>query len=588
LNTNGYGVENPLDTFRRYLRPYWRKVVVGMVCLAVGAIAGAATPWLLRLAINTFEQQAGLGLLFRYLLLMLAVALCAGVLRFLSRKLILYTSRNVEYDMRNDLFGHLLRMDMAFFSRWRTGDIMSRCTDDLGHVRLFIGMGLMLPADTLISVPTALTMMLLINPALTLVTMIPIPAISAMVYLLGGIVHVRSRQCQEQQAALADRARENLTGIRVVKSYVREEYETEQFEVECRKNLHRNFARVKVDSLFWPAISLLAGCSTILLLFFGGRAVISEKITLGDFAAFTFYTMMLYWPMAALGWVVNLYQRAKAAMIRLNEIFAEQPDIDDRHADSDFAWSNGDIEFRDVTVQYQGAGRPALQDINLNIRAGATTAIVGPTGSGKSSLVNLVPRLLDPKRGRVLVGGRNATEIPIAELRAHIGCVPQETFLFSDTLKENIAFGVAEPTIDQIAAAAGIAQLDGTVKELPNGLDTMLGERGVNLSGGQKQRATLARAIIVDPDVLILDDAMSSVDTSTEEAILDSIRTLRSGRTTLIISHRVSTVQHADTIVVLDDGRIVEQGTHAELIEQRGVYEEMYRLQQLERELEEA
>jgi len=526
--------------------------------------------------------------LTRYLMLMVVVALGAGVARFFSRKLCIYTSRDIEYDMRNDLFNHLLRMDTGFFRRWRTGDIMSRCTDDLAAVRLFVGPGLMMPANTLVTVPVALTIMLTISPRLTLLAMLPLPAISVTVYVLGRIVHVRSRRCQEQRATLADRARENLTGIRVVKSYAREEHETERFESECRENLRRTVGRARIDALLWPTMAFFGGSSMTMLMLFGGRATIRGAISLGDFAAFTFYVMMLYWPMAALGWVVNLYQRATAAMTRINELLAEQPDIDNRHANRDAAWSDGDIEFCGVTVQYPDTAWPALNDITVRIPAGSTVAVVGPTGSGKSSLITLIPRLQDPMEGEVRIGGHDVRELPLEELRRHIGCVLQETFLFSDTLRENIAFGVPDAEDGRLVAAAEVAQLNETISELPDGLDSMLSERGVNLSGGQKQRAALARAVAVDPPVLIMDDAMSSVDTQTEEAILNNLRSLRAGRTTVLISHRISTVQHADTIIVLAEGRIAEQGAHEELLRRAGIYAAMYEMQRIEEELNEA
>ena len=578
--------EKPIRTFLHYIRPYVRAYAVGIVCLIISIAGFAATPWLLRLAVNTLEQRAGMTALTHYLVMVIAVTLCACVARFFSRKLFIYTSRDIEYDIRNDVFEHLLHMDMGFFGRWRTGDIMSRSTDDLAAVRMFMGPGLMLTADTLVTVPIAVTMMLMMSGGLTLLAMLPLPVISAVVCVLGRIVHTRSRRLQEQRAALADRARENLTGIRVVKSYACEEYEIERFEAECHENLRRNMSCARIDSLFWPLISFFAGSSMTALMFFGGRATIRGVISLGDFVAFAFYVMMLYWPMAALGWVVNLYQRATAAMIRVNELLAEQPDIDDRGASPDATWPDGDIEFCGVTVQYPDTARPALNDITVRIPAGATAAIVGSTGSGKSSLITLIPRLQDPMEGEVRIGGHDVRELPLEELRRNIGYVPQETFLFSETLRENVAFGISKAEDGRLISAAEVAQLNETINGLPEGFSSMLGERGVNLSGGEKQRATLARALAIDPPVLILDDAMSSVDTHTEEAILNNIRALRAGRTTVLISHRISTVQQADVIVVLADGRIAEQGTHDELLRRRGLYAEMYEMQRLEEELE--
>lgn len=579
--------EHPARSFYRYLRPYACRLGLGMVFLLLSTAGFAAVPLLIGLAVDTFKDGSGMGPLTKCLCMMFGITCCAGLARFFSRKIIIYVSRDIEYDIRNELFDHLMRMDTGFFSEWRTGDIMSRCADDLAHVRLFVGPGIMRPADTFIAVPIVLVMMLRMSPALTGLMMLPLPVVTAIVYFLGRIVHVRSRRCQEQRATLTDRARENLTGIRVVKSYARENYEIERFETECAENLRRNVSQAKVDALFWPLLAFVTGASMTILIYFGGRAMIDGRITTGDFFAFTFYMMRLYMPMAAMGWVVNLYQRATAAMIRINEIFLAKPEIDDRFADHDAVWTTGDIEFRDVTVQYPGTDRPALRDINVRVPAGSTAAVVGPTGCGKTSFVTLIPRLIDPTRGQVRVGGKDVKETPLHVLRSNIGCVPQETFLFSDTLRENIAFGSPDAALGDVVRAAEVSQLRDTLTDLSDGLDTMLGERGVNLSGGQKQRTALARAIVIDPAVLILDDAMSSVDTHTEEAILSNIRELRKDKTTLLISHRVSTVQHADMIIVIDGGRIVEQGTHTELVDMDGLYADMYRLQQIEQELDE-
>ncbi len=513
-----------------------------------------------------------------------------GVLSYWKRWIIIGVSRDIEYDLRNDVLARLLALEPAFFVRNRTGELMSRATNDLNSVRMVLGPGIMYSADTLVMIIAAPLVMLKISPILTLIVAIPIPAVALATRYFGKVIHDRYEKIQALLATLSAKVQENLAGVRVIRAYLQEEPETREFERINKDYIAKNLQLIRTWALFFPALEALIGVTFLLVLWQGGRLVLAGTISLGALMAFYFYMARLVWPMIALGWVTNIFQRGAASMGRLNYILTAQPAISDAAATEKLADERaevrGEIEFRNLSFAYNGT--PVLRDVSLHIPAGSTVALVGPTASGKSTLAGLVARLYDAPSGSVLLDGRPIREWPLAKLRRAIGFVPQDTFLFSETIRENIAFGVEETAPGSVEEAAQIASIAGDVFDFPKGYDTLVGERGITLSGGQKQRTALARAVIRDPRILILDDALSSVDTETEEKILHRLTDVMRGRTTILISHRCSTVREADQIVVLKEGRIVERGTHSELLGLGGYYAELYQRQLLEEELERA
>jgi ATP-binding cassette subfamily B protein len=510
------------------------------------------------------------------------------------RQLLNGISRRIETDLRNDFFRHLLRLDATYYGTTRTGDLMSRATNDTSAVRQAAGPAVMYLVNTAVTFVFALGMMLWISPRLTLLAMIPMVGLPAIVLGFGRVIHRRYEQIQEQFAALSTFVQENLSGVRIVRAYTREREETKRFDAYNDDYRARNMALVRTSGAFHPLLSLLSGVAMVLVTGVGGLEVMAGGITLGDFVAFSMYLTMLVWPMIALGWVVNLFQRGEASMGRLNVVLRAQPAVQAPAQPATLTEVRGEIEFRAVSFRYPGTERAVLQDVSFVVKAGETVAVVGPTGSGKSTLVALLTRLYDPTSGEILLDGTPLTRLNPSELRAHIGMVPQDPFLFSDTIERNIGLGLAGSTVDHaseaehVQDAAKVAQLHEQILEFPDRYRTMLGERGINLSGGQKQRATLARALARDPAVLVLDDALSAVDTHTEAAILGDLRGAVRGTTSFIISHRVSAVMHADQILVLDEGRIVERGRHADLIAAEGTYARLLRRQLLEEGLEKA
>jgi ATP-binding cassette subfamily B protein len=594
-----------LRTLLPYLRKYRKQVAAGVVFILLTNVFALLGPRVLRFAIDSLEHNINPEQLLKFGGLIILVALAEGFFRYWMRQMIIVVSRLIEYDLRNDYFRHLQRLSRAFFNRVPTGDLMARATNDLSSVRSLLGPGIMYSTNTIAVGTGAFILMLLMNVKLTLFAMLPLPIMAITVNRVMGKIHALYENIQAQFSKLTTRAQENLSGIRVIKAYQREKYEIETFGELNRDYFRKNLALVKVEGVLWSMMGFLSGVGALALLWLGGREVIRGNFSWGEFVAFYAYMSLLIWPMIALGWVINLMQQGTASMGRINRILHEEPDIkDDEHTDFSIRAIRGEIEFHNVGVSY--ASRDwALRHINLKIPRGTTVAIVGHTGSGKSTLVNLIPRLIEPTEGKILIDGVDIRRIPLQVLRRETGYVPQETFLFSDTIRENITFGlengngritVTNPGSPlalqrenqgdgELVAAATIAQVRKEIEDFPEKFDTMLGERGINLSGGQKQRVAIARAIIRQPRILILDDALSSVDTYTEEEILHGLRGVMRERTSLIISHRVSTVKDADLIVVLKDGRIAEKGSHELLLQKDGLYAELYRQQQLEEDL---
>jgi len=578
-------MRNLLKVLWPYLCRYRRGLAAGVAALLLRNLAAAGIPLLIGHAVDRLSARFDFRTALIFAGSLVALTAFKGVWQYRMRVTLIGISRDVEYDLRNDLFRHLTRLSSDFYSRFRTGDIMARATNDLNAVRMMLGPGIMYTADTSLTALLAITVMGLVDWKLTVVTLAPAPLISVIVIFFGRYIHTQFRRIQAIFSDITSRVQENVSGVRIIRAYVQEEAEEALFDELNRNYISHNLRLARVSGLFLPVLHGLTGLSFLLVLWFGGHRLLEGELSLGGFLMFNVYLGMLIWPMVAVGWVVNLIERGTASLLRIQEIFGEEPAIRDPERPLRLTGPvRGEITFEDVHLRFASAH--VLRGVNLRIPAGATVAIVGRTGSGKSSLVRLIPRLMDPVSGLVLIDGNDARDFPLAELRRQIGFVPQETFLFSATLADNIAFGVPDASPEQIRRAATLAGLDEDVAGFPNGYETMVGERGITLSGGQKQRAAIARAILGDPRILILDDALSSVDTVTEERILVELSAIMRGRTTILISHRVSTVRHADHIVVIEAGQIVEQGDHEQLLAADRYYAELYRKQLLEQELE--
>jgi ATP-binding cassette subfamily B protein len=577
-----------------YFSKYRRSYLLGTVCVFLTNGIWILFPQVIRRAVDDLNLGVTRHKLVTYALLLLAVAAGKGIFQFLTRWVVIGVSREIEFDLRNDLFRHLEGLSYSYYQRTRTGDIMARATNDLNAVRMLLGPAIMYSANTIVFTAGALAFMLSISPKLTLYAFLPLPIVSITIQHFGRKIHERFERIQAMFSDISARAQENFSGVRVVRAYVQEEAEIAAFETANQEYIKRSLKLVRLMGMLWPTLETMLGLAIVLVLWLGGREVISHRMSVGEFVAFNTYMVQLTWPIIALGWVINIFQRGTASMRRINEILVEKPEIRDseevevKSSTSETLVATqirGEIEFRHLNFSYNST--PVLRDINLRIPAGSSLAIVGPTGSGKTTLVSLIPRIYDAEPGSVLIDGIPIREYPLATLRRNLGFVPQETFLFSETVRENIAFGKEDATDEDVRSAARAASIAEDIEGFPEQYKTLVGERGITLSGGQKQRTAIARAIIRNPRILILDDALSSVDTHTEDKILNHLREIMQGRTTIFISHRVSTVRNADRIAVLHNGRIVELGTHDELVAKDGYYTDLYNKQLLEEELAE-
>jgi ATP-binding cassette, subfamily B, multidrug efflux pump len=577
-----------------YLKRYWQSFAWGGLALITYNGTKAMVPLVVGKAIEDMHQGSSIARIGYDALQLLALAVVSGIFLYLMRQIIIGASREIEYDLRNDLFAHLELQPPSFFQQHRTGDIMARSTNDLNAVRQLLGPAIMYSANTIFFTAIALPFMIRISPWLTLCAFVPLPFASVLVQYFGARIHTRFERIQAMFSDISAQAEENFSGARLIRAFAQEEAQIAAFEESNREYIRRSLMLARLMAMLWPTLEFFLGISMMLTLFVGGREIIQHRMTVGQFSTYNVYMVMLIWPMIAIGWVVNLVQRGAASIVRIDQLMKQQPVIDDSEAKPEFAATPiaGSIEFNNLSFSYATGGE-VLHNISLEIPAGSSLAIVGPTGSGKSTLVSLIPRLQDAASGMVLVDGRPIHEYPLATLRHAIGFVPQETFLFSTTIADNIAFGVPAATtkeshqaLDQaVESAAHTAHIRTEILEFPQGFATVVGERGMTLSGGQKQRTAIARAILRDPRILILDDALASVDTYTEEQILNGLRAAMQGRTTIFIAHRVSTARNADRIAVLADGRIVEFGTHDELLARGGYYNDLFEKQSLEEEI---
>ena len=566
-----------------YLRRYWKHLAWGGVATILYNVIKVLIPVVIGHAIDDMQHGITESKILYHALRLLLIAVLSAIFLYITRQVIIGASREIEFDLRNDIFANLERQSASYYHTHRTGDIMARTTNDLNAVRMLLGPAIMYSANTIVFTAAALPFMYRISPRLTFFAFVPLPMASILVQYFGARIHRRFERIQAMFSDISAKAQENFSGARLIRAFAQEEAEIASFETANKEYIRRSLYLVRLMAMLWPTLEFVLGLSLMITLLVGGHEVVQHQITVGQFTSFNVYMVQLIWPIIAVGWVVNLFQRGTASVVRIDELLKQQPDIADAPSASDTPIV-GEMEFRNLTFAYPGAP-PVLHDINLRIPAGSSLAIVGPTGSGKSTLVGLIPRLHDAQPGTVLIDGQAIRHYTLSALRHGIGFVPQETFLFSETIRQNISFGRPDASPEQVEEAATIAHICTEILEFPKGFDTEVGERGLTLSGGQKQRTAIARAIIRDPKILILDDALASVDTYTEERILSGLKRVMEGRTTVFISHRISTARNADQIAVLVAGRIAELGTHDELIARNGYYTSLFEKQRLEEEL---
>lgn len=577
-----------LNKLNKYFIRYKSKLLWGVLFILISNSFQVYIPLLLKDSIDTLQHDLSYSKILQYSLMIVGAALISGVFRFLIRQTIIVVSREIEFDMRQDFWSHIQRLSLRFFQNNSTGNIMAHATNDISAVRMYVGPAVMYSIDTVSKFIIVIAIMISLSPMLTLYSLLPLPILSYLVYKLSKKIHEKFMIIQEKFSDLTTKTQESFSGIRVIKSYVRELNEIDSFTNISKDYLDKNMDKVKIQALFMPILYLITGLSSIIVVWIGGGMVINNQLTIGEITAFVAYLGLLIWPVIAFGWVLNIIQQASASMKRLLKFWDENVEINDSEQTRYTINSiKGNIEFRNVSFKYGENHTEVLRNLNLKISSGETVAIIGKTGVGKTTLINLISRLYDSTKGEVLIDGNNIKEIPLKVLRRNIGLVPQETFLFSETLHNNILYGKPNGNESDVIKASTISKLDKDVESFPLGYQTILGERGITLSGGQKQRASLARAIAIDPKILILDDSFSAVDTNTEEEILKNLKEFMKDRTSIIISHRISTVKDADKIIVLDNGEIAEQGTHDELVALNGIYADIHFKQLLEEELKE-
>lgn len=575
-----------LLTLKKYFARHKRKLLWGVLFILLSNVTQVYVPIFLKDGIDGLQSNISHSEILKYALLIVGAALLSGFFRFLIRQTIIVVSREIEYDLRQDFWSHLQNLSLRYYQNTSTGDLMAHATNDISAVRMFVGPAVMYSIDTSTKMLMIIAIIVTFDWQLTIAALLPLPFLSYMVYKLSKKIHIKFEKIQEKFSELTTKAQESFSGIRVIKSYLREESEIKLFEKLSKDYLDKTMDKVKVQAWFAPLLFMITGLSIIIAIWFGGMKVIEQSLTLGELSAFIVYLGLLIWPVIAFGWVLNIIQQSSASMKRLNVIMSVNTEISDSEVtDHSINEIEGEVEFKNVTFRY-GQNLPVVLDkINVRINKGETVAFIGKTGVGKTTLLNLIPRLYDVTDGEILIDGKNVKTIPVDVIRSSVGLVPQETFLFSDTLENNILYGVKKKDESILERVADISEIKKDVDDFPKKYQTILGERGLTLSGGQKQRACLARALAVNPKILILDDSFSAVDTHTEEEILKKLKKFMENRTSIIVSHRISTVKDSDNIFVIDDGRIVEEGRHEELIELNGIYADIHQRQLLEEEL---